>query len=155
MKGKRSFSNPVGVIYSWETAHLIQCRMEGGALKPSPWGHLHGELISLPCHLRQGWWRANDTDDTHFRGSHGMQRERRTLNTKERARGLHRGRGALFTSPAAFSGSCLPAHGFVINCTVCVWSLGSRTVTPPVSVTFAPLEPNTYNKERAAFAPSF
>ena len=34
MKGKRSFSIPVGVIYSWETAHLIQCGMEGGLWCP-------------------------------------------------------------------------------------------------------------------------
>lgn len=34
MKGKRSFSVPVGVIYSWETARLIHCGMWGGLWCP-------------------------------------------------------------------------------------------------------------------------
>lgn len=45
----------------------------GRALMPSPWGHLHAELTSLSCHLWQGWWREDDTDERHFRGFRGAE----------------------------------------------------------------------------------
>lgn len=114
MKGERLFSIPVGVIYSWETAHLIQPGIVGRALMPSPWGHLHSELICLLCHRWQSWWRQEDADERHFRG--GLHRVWEGLEgvwrrVQHDSQGTRLGMGqtvALFSSLGTFHASHLP-----------------------------------------------
>lgn len=57
----------------------------GRALAPSPWGHLHAELICLCCHRWLGQWRQEDADKRHFRGGlHRVQRDQREKGVEER-----------------------------------------------------------------------
>jgi hypothetical protein len=109
MKGKRSFSTLVGVIYSWETAHLIQSGMEGGFWCP----HLRvtfmqNSSVSPATDGRGDWDQMRDIQRSTPQGAEGMWRTESSRSPRHALGGV-KGRWH-YSSLATLCVSCFPSH---------------------------------------------